>query len=77
VGGAKVELARVEADGSIKRLDDRVSNATGSFAFRLPPDHARYRLTAKADGAEPATEELNIDGAAIYRIALSLHSAKK
>lgn len=77
VGGAKVELARVEADGSIKRLDDRVSNATGSFAFRLPPDHARYRLTAKADGAEPATEEVNIDGAAIYRIALSLHPAKK
>jgi hypothetical protein len=76
VGGAKVELLRVEADGSVKKLDDRVSNATGSFAFRLTPERARYRLTAKADGAEPTTEELNIDGAAIYRIALSLHAKK-
>jgi hypothetical protein len=73
----KVELARVEADGSVKKLDSRVSNAAGQFAFKLTPERARYRLTAKADGAEPTTEELNIEGAAIYRIALSLHPAKK
>jgi hypothetical protein len=77
VNGAKVELARVEADGSLKKLDARVSNLTGSFAFRLMPERGRYRLTAKADGAEPTTEEVNIDGAAIYRVALSLHPAKK
>ena len=76
VNGATVELARVEADGSSKKLDSRVSNATGSFAFRLMPERGRYRLTAKADGAEPATEEVNIDGAAIYRVALSLHPKK-
>ena len=76
VGAAKVELLRVEADGTLKKLDSRVSNGTGSFAFRLPPERARYRLTAKADGAEPATEELNVDGAAIYRVALSLHAKK-
>jgi hypothetical protein len=76
VGGAKVELARVEADGSFRKLDDRVSNSTGSFAFRLPPERARYRLTAKADGAEPSSEEINIEGAAIYRVALSLHPKK-
>lgn len=76
VNAAKVELLRVEADGTLKKLDSRVSNGTGSFAFRLPPERARYRLTAKADGAEPATEELNIDGAAIYRIALMLHPKK-
>lgn len=76
VGAAKVELARVEADGTLKKLESRVSNGTGSFAFRLPPERALYRLTAKADGAEPATEDLNIDGAAIYRVALSLRSKK-
>ena len=77
VNGAKVELARVESDGSLSKLDSRVSNATGSFAFRLSPDRARYRLTAKADGAEPTTEELNVEGAAIYRIALSLKPGGK
>ncbi|HEX8149539.1 MAG TPA: carboxypeptidase-like regulatory domain-containing protein [Pyrinomonadaceae bacterium] len=76
VNQAKVELARVEADGTLRKLDSRVSNGTGSFAFRLSPERARYRLTAKADGAEPATEEVNIDGAAIYRVALSLHRKK-
>ena len=75
--GAQVELARVEADGSTKKLDSRVSNGTGSFAFRLPPDRARYRVTAKADGMQPATEEVNIDGAAIFRVALSLSPASK
>ena len=75
--GARVELARVEADGSLKKLDSRVSNATGSFAFRLPPQHARYRLTAKADGMETATHEVEVEGAAIYRAALSLEPARK
>ena len=75
--GAKVELARVEGDGSLRKLDSRVSNATGSFAFRLPPERARYRLTAKADGMEPATQDVEIEGAAIYRAALSLEPARK
>lgn len=74
---ARVELARVEADGSLKKLDSRVSNATGSFAFRLPPDHARYRVTAKAEGKETSSEEVSIEGAAIYRVALSLSPAQK
>jgi hypothetical protein len=77
VNAAQVELARIEADGSFKKMDSRVSNATGSFAFRLSPERARYRLTAKADGADPVTGEIDIDGAAIYRIALSLHPKKK
>ena len=75
--GAKVELARIEADGSLRKLDSRVSNATGSFAFRLPPERARYRLTAKADGMEPVTQDVEIEGAAIYRAALSLEPARK
>lgn len=75
--GARVELARVEADGSLKKLDSRVSNSTGSFAFRLPPERARYRLTAKADGMGPASQDVDVEGAAIYRAALSLEPARK
>ena len=76
VGAAKVELARVEADGTLKKLDSRVSNVAGQFAFKLTPERGRYRVTAKADGAEPASEDVNIDGAAIYRVGLSLHPKK-
>lgn len=68
----RVELARVLDDGSLKKLDSRVTNETGSFVFRLTSDAARYRVTAKADGREPASKDVDIDSAAVYRIALSL-----
>lgn len=76
LAGANVELARTEADGTLKKVDSRVSNATGSFTFKLLPGQARYRLTAKADGMEATSEEVNVEGAAIYRVALSLKSKK-
>lgn len=72
VPGARVELARVEADGSLKKLGDRVTTETGQFAFRLPPEKARYRVTAKAGGAKDSTQEITVDDAVVYRIALTL-----
>ena len=77
VGGARVELARVESDGSLKKIDDRVANGYGMFAFRLPPGRARYRVTAKADGMQTGTQEVEIDGAAIFRVAVTLTPASK
>ncbi|HEX8559317.1 MAG TPA: carboxypeptidase-like regulatory domain-containing protein [Pyrinomonadaceae bacterium] len=75
--GAKVELARVEGDGSVRKLDSRVTNSAGQFAFKLTPERGRYRLTAKADGMQAAAEEVNVEGAAIYRVALSLSPPQK
>jgi Carboxypeptidase regulatory-like domain len=77
LGGARVEIARVEDDGSLRKIDDRVSNGYGQFAFRLPPSHARYRVTAKADGMQTSTQDVEIDGAAIFRVALTLNRAQK
>ncbi len=77
VAGARVEVARVEADGTLKRLDSRVTTEYGSFAFRLPPEPARYRVTVKADRMETATSDVEIDSAAIFRVALTLTPAAK
>jgi hypothetical protein len=77
VPGARVEVARVLAGGSVKKLDSRVTNSTGSFAFRLSPEAAHYRVTVKAGDAEPVTQDVHIDGAQIYRVALSLKPAAK
>jgi protocatechuate 3,4-dioxygenase beta subunit len=77
LAGARVELARVEEDGSLKKLDSRVANVAGAFGFNLSPARARYRLTAKADGMETATQDLDVDGAAIYRAALTLKPSAK
>lgn len=73
--GVRVELARVLGDGSVKKLDARVTNETGQFVFRLTPDVATYRLTLKAEGAQPASQDVAVEGAAVYRRALTLKPA--
>lgn len=77
VPGARVEVARIEANGSLKKIADRITTETGQFAFRLPPEKARYRVTAKAGGAQDASQEITIDDAVVYRIALTLEPARR
>jgi hypothetical protein len=68
----RIELAKIEADGTAKKIDGRITNEIGAFVFRLTPDVARYRITAKPNGGEPVSKDVEIDGAAIYRVALSV-----
>lgn len=76
IPGSKVELFRVEGDNT-KKIDGRVTNETGSFVFRLTPDPAKYRITAKANGLQAGSKDVDVDGAAIYRVAISLAAAPK
>ena len=77
VPGARVELARILDDGSTKKIDGRVTTETGSFVFRLTPEPGKYRVTAKVSGAEPGSSDIEIDGAAVYRLAISLVASPK
>jgi hypothetical protein len=70
VPGARVELSRVISEFSVEKLDARNTGETGEFVFRVPPDAARYRLTLKADGAEPMSKDIDVDAALVYRVAL-------
>ncbi|HEV8427286.1 MAG TPA: carboxypeptidase-like regulatory domain-containing protein [Pyrinomonadaceae bacterium] len=72
VPNVKVELSRILEDGTTKKIDGRVTTETGSFKFRLSPEPGKYRVSVKADGSEPVTKDVEIDGAAVYRVALSL-----
>jgi hypothetical protein len=72
VPNAKVELARIMEDGSVKKIDGRITTETGSFKFRLSPEPAKYRVSVRAAGDEPISKDVEIDGAAVYRVALSL-----
>lgn len=71
VEGARVELLLVGADGSAKKIDGRVTNESGQFSFRLKPEAGQYRVTAKAGGGA-AAEDVRVEGAMVYRVALSL-----
>jgi hypothetical protein len=72
VANAKVELARILEDGTAKKIDGRVTTETGTFVFRLSPEVAKYRVIVKPEGADPVSKDVEIDGAAVYRVALSL-----
>lgn len=75
IRGARVALARIEADGRVRKIDEHVSTESGSFAFRLPVQTARYRVTARMDGMTTDSKDVEVEGAAVYRVALSLKPA--
>ena len=77
VPNVRIELAKIEADGTVRKIDGRVTNEIGAFVFRLTPDAAKYRVTAKPNGGEAVSKDVEIDGAAVYRIALSIKPASK
>jgi hypothetical protein len=68
---ARVDLAKVSADGAEKKIDGRLTTETGQFVFRLSPEVAKYRVTLKISGADPVSKDVDIDGPAVYRVALS------
>ena len=72
VPNVKVELLRILEDGNTKKIDSRITTETGSFKFRLSPEPGKYRVSVKADGSELVTKDVEIDGAAVYRVALNL-----
>lgn len=77
VPGVRVELARIVAENSLQKIDARVTGETGEFVFRLPPETAKYRVTAKAEGAQIVSKDVEIDSAAVYRVALTLKPVPK
>ncbi|MDQ3712375.1 MAG: carboxypeptidase-like regulatory domain-containing protein [Acidobacteriota bacterium] len=75
VGGAEIKVERISSDGSIKKLGSSLSSYSGEFTFKFPQGAAKYRVTASAKGAS-ASKELEVDSAAIYRLAITLDSTK-
>jgi hypothetical protein len=73
--GVSVIAEKIDADGNAREVANVVTNLSGEFVFRRPAGHARYRITAKYKDLV-ASKELEVDSAAIYRLAISLVSEK-
>ena len=71
VPGVRVDLARIVSESSVQKMDSRMTGETGEFVFRLPPDPGKYRLILKADGVEPSSKDVEVEMAAVYRVALT------
>jgi hypothetical protein len=72
VTAAKVEIERINDDGSTKKLGNTMTNTSGEFTFRPPAGTAKVRVTAKYKGAEGSKEISEIVNAGIYRTAITL-----
>src|SRR5262245_11441196 len=77
VPGVRVELERVLNESTTRRLDSRITGESGEFVFRLPHDVAKYSVILKADGTEPAAKDVDVENAAVYRVALTYKKAPK
>jgi len=75
IGGAEIKIERVSSDGSVKKLGSSLSSYSGEFTFKFSEGAAKYRVTALAKGAS-ASKEIEVDSAAIYRLAITLDSNK-
>jgi len=75
VTGAKIQLEQINADGSTKSIASSFSNSSGEFSFRRPPGSTKYRVTAKLKGIS-ASKDVDIEEAAIYRVALTLDMSR-
>ncbi|MBX3243392.1 MAG: carboxypeptidase regulatory-like domain-containing protein [Acidobacteria bacterium] len=71
VGGAKVELFEVRADGSERRVATGYTSTNGDFGFRRPKGAAKLKLVAKL-GKASGEKMLNVDGPQVYRTAITL-----
>ena len=74
-GGAKVEIERISSDGSTKKVGSSVASYSGEFTFRFAEGAAKYRVTASMKDSK-ASKEVEVDSAAIYRLAITLNSDK-
>ena len=70
--GAKIEIERVNNDGSTKSLGSTYSNYSGEFSFRPPPGVTKVRITARYKGVEGSKEIADMVNAGIYRTAITL-----
>ncbi len=74
--GAKIDIARVLGDGSVKKLSSSYSSQSGEFVFRFSKGVATFRITATLND-KTDSKDVTVEEAAIYRLALSLNLEKE
>lgn len=74
--GAKIKIERVSGDGKTKKIGSGYTSRSGEFTFRFPESTTKFRITASAKGVEES-KEVEVEGAAIYRLAITLNLKKE
>ena len=69
-------LVTIERIDGKKFKEETISREGGEFSFRLKPDKATYRITAKADGFQTASSEITIESDEVRNVVLTLQQVK-
>jgi hypothetical protein len=72
ITAAKIEVDRINGDGSFKNLGSTYTTSSGEFTFRPPAGVTKVRVTAKYKGVSASKEISDIVNAGIYRTAITL-----
>lgn len=75
VTGAKVDVERVNSDGTTRSFPAVYTNIYGEFNFRQPEGTAKFRFTAKFKD-KTASNEIEVSSAAVYRLAIHLDAER-
>ncbi|MEP6900160.1 MAG: carboxypeptidase-like regulatory domain-containing protein [Actinomycetota bacterium] len=75
ITGARIEIEKINSDGSTKKLGSGYTNVSGEFTFRQPEGTAKYRITASIKGVSDS-KEISVEGAGVYRLAITLNLPK-
>jgi hypothetical protein len=76
ITGAKIEIERIGADGSTKKIATAYTNVSGEFTLRQSEGNAKFRVTATIKGVS-AAKEISVDSAGVYRLAITLNLPKE
>ena len=76
ITGARVEVARINDDGSTKKIATGFTNVSGEFALRQPDAAGKFRLTAFFKGVS-ASKDITVDSAGRYSTAITLSLPKE
>jgi hypothetical protein len=71
VPDVRVDLAKIVSENNLEKVDTHMTDESGQFVFRLPPDHAKYRLTIMSNDAERFSKDIEVEMAARYSVALT------
>lgn len=76
ITGARVEVERVNADGSTKKIATGYTNVSGEFTLRQAEGSTKYRVTATMKGVS-SSKEVMVDSAGRYSLAITLNIPKE
>ncbi|MEP6945291.1 MAG: carboxypeptidase-like regulatory domain-containing protein [Acidobacteriota bacterium] len=75
VVGAKIDLERVDTDGSVRKVASTMTNLSGEFTFKQPEGAAKMRVTVRYNSAV-SSKEIEVSEPAIYRMAITLNASR-